>query len=29
MHDPAASGNKSPLMKDDFLFTLITLKCYH
>lgn len=29
MHDPAASGNKSPLMKDDFLFTLVTLKCYH
>lgn len=29
MHDPAASGNKSPLVKDDFLFTLVGLKCYH
>lgn len=26
MHDPAALGNKSPLMKDDFLFTLVTFK---
>lgn len=29
MHDPDAVGNKSPLMKDDFLFMLVTLKCYH
>lgn len=29
MHDPAASGNKSPFVRDDFLFTLVTLKCYH
>lgn len=29
MHDPAALGNKSPLVKDDFLFTLVTLKCCH
>lgn len=29
MHDPAALGNKSPIVKDDFLFTLPTLKCYH
>lgn len=29
MHDPVVLGNKSPIVKDDFLFTLHTLKCYH
>lgn len=29
MHDPAALGNKSPMVKDDFLFTPHTLKCYY